>query len=147
MKSYFAYGSNLWREQMRHRCPDHQPRGIGVLKGYHWIVSRRGYANIVESEEDEVYGMIYEISESDEDSLDRYEGVHNGSYLKKMMMVESGGCDWECLVYVDPVEQEGEPKEEYIEKINKGISDARLPAQYVERYVRRFIPGGHTDGE
>lgn len=147
MKLHFAYGSNLWRDQMRRRCPRHQVCGIGVLKGYRWIISERGYANIVKSGQDEVYGVIYQISESDEQRLDQCEGVQDGSYLKKMMMVESGGCDRECLVYVDPIEQEGKPKEEYTERINHGISDAKLPTEYVERYMRRFIPAERTDGE
>lgn len=140
MKLHFAYGSNLWRDQMTRRCPGHHARGIGVLKGYRWIISKRGYANIVRSERDEVYGVIYEISESDEQRLDRCEGVRSGSYLKKMMMVESGGRDQECLVYVDPVEKEGRPEQEYVDRINKGISDSELPSEYVARHIRRFVP-------
>jgi len=111
-----------------------------MLRGYRWIISKRGYANIVKSEEDEVYGVIYEISESDEQELDRREGVHHGSYVKKKMMVESGSGDRECLVYVDPIEQEGEPREEYVRRINEGIVDSKLPSEYVDRYIRRFIP-------
>ena len=42
MNPYFAYGSNMWRAQMRDRCPDHQLIGSGVLKGYRWIISARG---------------------------------------------------------------------------------------------------------
>lgn len=141
MKYYFAYGSNLWREQMRGRCPEHRIIGRGSAKGYRWIISTRGYANIVKSGGDEVHGVIYEISESDEGSLDRCEGVDCGAYRKETILVESEGQRWECLVYVDPVEQEGQPKEEYIERLNKGISDASLPSNYIDFSVRKFIPG------
>ena len=55
-------------------------------------------------------------------------------------VLEINGQRRECLVYVDPVEKEGTPKQEYIERINKGISDARLPHAYISRYVRKFIP-------
>ena len=140
MKFYFAYGSNLWRNQMKDRCPDHRVIGNGVLKGYRWIISTQGYANIVKSKRDEVHGVIYEISESDERSLDRFEGVHSGSYRKEMMMVEVDGQSQECLVYVDPVNGEGNPKEEYIERINKGISDSKLSQKYIDYYIRKFIP-------
>jgi hypothetical protein len=34
---YFAYGSNLWREQMTSRCPEHREVGTGCLKGWRWI--------------------------------------------------------------------------------------------------------------
>jgi gamma-glutamylcyclotransferase (GGCT)/AIG2-like uncharacterized protein YtfP len=88
VKRYFAYGSNLWRKQMEDRCPDHRVIGKGVLRGYRWMISSRGYATIVKSTSDEVYGVVYEIPESDEKSLDHYEGVQSGSYRKEMFMVE-----------------------------------------------------------
>ncbi len=141
MKLYFAYGSNLCREQMQCRCPDHRIVGRSSLKGYRWIISTRGYANVVKSDEDEVQGVVYEISESDECNLDRCEGVDCGAYRKEMITVECGGQCRECLVYVDPVEQEGKPRQEYIERVNKGISDSNLPSRYVDCCMRRFIPG------
>lgn len=140
MKLHFAYGSNLWRKQMKDRCPDHRVVGSGVLKSYRWIISRRGYSNIIKSSTDEVHGVIYEISESDEVSLDRWEGVQSGGYRKEVMRVEFEGQSRECLVYVDPVEDEGKPKQEYIERINKGISDSKMPQEYIDRYVRKFVP-------
>ena len=140
MKRYFAYGSNLWLEQMQRRCPGYRAVGIGFLRGFRWIISTRGYANIIKSEPDEVRGVIYEISESDECGLDECEGVHCGAYRKELMMIEAEGQCVECLVYVDPVEQEGEPKQEYIERINKGVLDSKMPVDYIDRYVRKFIP-------
>ncbi|MGZ3567721.1 MAG: gamma-glutamylcyclotransferase family protein [Thermodesulfobacteriota bacterium] len=140
MKLYFAYGSNLWRKQMKDRCPEHRLIGNGILKGYRWIITTRGYANIVKSVSDEVHGVVCEISGSDEKSLDRYEGVQSGSYRKEMLKIEMGNESKECLVYVDPVEEEGKPKEEYVGRINKGISDSRLPPEYIDRYIRKFIP-------
>lgn len=140
MKLHFAYGSNMWHEQMKRRCPNHRKIGNGVLRGYRWIISTRGYANIVKAKSDHVIGVIYEITESDERRLDRYEGVHNGAYQKEVMTVEVDGRSRECLVYVDPIEEEGIPKQEYIARINKGISDSKLSCEYINRYVRRFVP-------
>ena len=125
---------------MKDRCPEHRLIGNGLLKGYRWIITTRGYANIVKSVSDEVRGVVYEISESDEKSLDRYEGVQSGSYRKEMLKIEMGNESKECLVYVDPVEEEGKPKEEYVGRINKGIFDSRLPPEYIDRYIRKFIP-------
>jgi len=125
---------------MQERCPDYQTVGVGVLKGYRWIISARGYANIVKSKSDEVYGIVYKISESDERSLDRYEGVEHGSYRKEIIKIEVNGQYLECLVYIDLIEKEGKPKKEYIDRINRGISDSNLPSEYVSRYIRKFIP-------
>jgi len=85
------------------RCPDHRYIGNGILQGYRWIISERGYANIIKSESDEVHGVVYEISDTDEQRLDRYEGVGKGRYEKEMMAVEIDGKTCICLVYVDPV--------------------------------------------
>ena len=140
MNLYFAYGSNMWLKQMQDRCPDHRLVGSGVLKTYLWIISSRGYANIVKSAPNMVLGVVYEISDSDERNLDRYEGVTIGSYRKELLSVEVDDTPATCVVYVDPIQDEGLPKPEYIRRINKGIQDAKLPPEYVRSSIRRFIP-------
>ena len=137
---YFGYGSNLWLEQMAFRCPEHRVLGLGRLQGYRWFISSRGYANIAVSADDFVLGLVFEISQSDEKSLDKYEGVHRGLYRKENLPVLIGNESLDCLVYVDPVEEEGRPKAEYIARINKGIRDAKLPLEYVERCIRKYVP-------
>ena len=140
MRLYFAYGSNMMAKQMEDRCPNHQLVGRGVLKGYRWIISYRGYANIVKSSSNEVFGVVYEISDSDERDLDRYEGVDKGFYRKELLSVEVDGSPRICLIYIDPVEEEGLPKAEYIKRINTGIQDAKLPPEYVQNFIRKYVP-------
>jgi gamma-glutamylcyclotransferase (GGCT)/AIG2-like uncharacterized protein YtfP len=137
---YFAYGSNMWRQQMNARCPNNYVVGIGRLNGWRWIITTRGYASIVESKQDQVIGIVYELSEGDVRSLDQYEGVSKGFYVKEMMQVVLGERELHCLVYVDIVNEEGTPKGEYIARINHSIQDAGLPTEYVERYLRPVIP-------
>ena len=141
MKLYFAYGSNMSTKQMRERCPNRRLISSGVLLGYRWIISERGYANIIRSALDRVYGVVYEISPFDERELDGYEGVNSGCYRKELLSVEIKGRPQDCLVYVDPTEGEGSPRAEYVDRINQGIADADLPADYVERYIRKFMHG------
>jgi len=133
---YFAYGSNLWRDQMRERCPDHEEIGYGVLRGYRWIISQRGYATIVASPRDEVHGMVYKLTETDECRLDR----HEVGYRKETVPVILDGRSTPCLVYIDPVEAEGVAWPEYVGRINRGISDSALSPEYVVRSMRKFIP-------
>lgn len=137
---YFAYGSNLWRQQMLSRCPEQAVIGLGCIKGWRWIITIRGYASIVRSEFDYVLGTVYELSETDVKNLDRYEGVSRGDYYKEMIEVCVNGRVMECLVYIDPVVEEGNPKKEYIARINDGIRDAVLGDEYIVRYLRPFIP-------
>jgi len=141
MNLYFAYGSNMWLAQMAERCPDHRLLGVGVLKGYRWIISSRGYANIIKSPTDVVYGVVYEISVSDEAHLDVSEGVRVGSYYKEFLHLEVGGSYTNCLVYIDPIVDEGEPGGAYIIRINLGIEDAKLPSEYVQNSIRKYVPG------
>ena len=146
---YFGYGSNLWKAQMIERCPDSEFIGLGILRGWKWIISKRGYATVVRSPKDLVYGLVYKLSRSDEDNLDRAEHVPDW-YTKKKMDIElqrSVGEEKSTalwgLVYIDRIVEEGEPLEEYIDRVNKGIEDAvkeGMPEWYVEDYMRKFIP-------
>jgi gamma-glutamylcyclotransferase len=136
---YFAYGSNLWRKQMLARCPDNREVGTGCLRGWRWIVTTRGYASIVISEGDYVLGKVYELSAADIQSLDRFEGVAQNHYRKEMIAVDANGDTLSCLVYVDQIVEEGEPKEEYIARINHGILDTDFPYEYIVRYLRPFV--------
>ncbi len=142
MKPYFAYGSNMADGQMAKRCPDARKLGRARLAGYRWIISTRGYANVVESPGAEVEGVLFEISVSDERALDRYEAVASGLYGKAMLPVRFGDSEITALVYVGPHQDEGVPKREYIGRINEGLADAGLSEGYLRTQVRKFIPSG-----
>ncbi|KAK6348149.1 hypothetical protein TWF718_005963 [Orbilia javanica] len=138
-KPYFAYGSNLWLDQMARRCPTSPYTSIARLPNYRWIISERGYANIVRSPGDEVWGMLYDLSPPDEQSLDKYEGVPQ-AYIKEMMPVElTTGRTLNVLVYIDYNHQiDGEAKEEYIQRMSCAIKDGikkGIPESYVEKYL------------
>ncbi|KAF8420059.1 hypothetical protein EV426DRAFT_254024 [Tirmania nivea] len=155
---YFAYGSNLWLEQMHYRCPEYTYSGRGVLRGYRWVISKRGYANVIPSgdeieeenpDELDSYGVVYTLTKSDITTLDMYEGVDKKpvpSYLKVTMgieMYEKGeGVELPCLVYIDPRIELGKVREEYIGRINCGLKDAGLPEAWVEKVIRKWIPKG-----
>ncbi|KAJ6597159.1 Butirosin biosynthesis, BtrG-like protein [Mycena vulgaris] len=153
---YFGYGSNFWRQQMDARCPENKFLGTARLSDWRWIINLRGYANVIPSEGDEVYAFLYELSPSDEESLDGYEDVPS-SYVKQTLAVEyfgkmgygemrHGKRMVDALVYVD-VERlkEGPPKKEYITRMNCAIADALeggVSKLYIEKYLRPCIPEG-----
>lgn len=131
---------------MAARCPDSPYSTIAKLSNYKWIISARGYANIVQSPGDEVWGMIYKLPPSDEASLDRYEGVPN-SYVKEMIPVElAGGAQEDVLVYIDHLRTEdGTVKTEYIGRMTNGVKDAvdkGIPVEYFEKYFVKFLGPG-----
>jgi len=91
-----------------------------------------------------VHGLVYEISPTDEVSLDRAEGVPQ-PYTKETMEVEPQPAASEeksvvqGLVYIDEKRvEEGEPWEEYIHRMNTGTKDAvarGFPGRYIDKYI------------
>ncbi|KAF5532981.1 AIG2 family [Fusarium mexicanum] len=79
---YFAYGSNLWLQQMASRCPESYYIGRAVLMDHRWQINSRGFANIIPCSGYNVHGLVYQVSVDDEARLDRNEGVHSGAYTK-----------------------------------------------------------------
>ena len=138
MKLYFAYGSNMCDKQMKKRCPDSKKIGLAILPHHRWIISTRGYANVVKAQDSEVEGVLWEISLSDEKSLDISEGVIKGSYERVEIAVNHDREEKSALIYIDPIIKEGKPEDEYIERINCGLADANLSDSYVKQ-IRKFI--------
>ncbi|KAF5592820.1 AIG2 family [Fusarium pseudocircinatum] len=79
---YFAYGSNLWLQQMASRCPESYYVGRAVLMDHRWQINTRGFANVIPCSGYNVHGLVYQVSVDDEARLDRNEGVHSGAYSK-----------------------------------------------------------------
>jgi len=142
VRFYFAYGSNMWLAQMNSRCPGHSRIGLGILSGYRWLINRHGYATLAVAADEAVHGVVYTLTETDEQNLDAYEEVDSGLYLKQECTVRMAERELSCLVYIDPVSEEGAPEAAYIARINYGLRDAGLPESYVAKHIRRFIPAG-----
>ena len=140
MRFYFAYGSNLWVDQMQSRCPGHIKIGRGTVCGYRWIINIHGYATIVAAANEAVQGIVYTLTSTDEQGLDDFEEVEAGLYEKRECQVLLADREVSCLVYIDPVTTEGWPDLEYSAQINYGLRDANLPEDYVEQTIRRFVP-------
>lgn len=84
---YIAYGSNLNIPQMRMRCPGARIIGTSVIKDYQLLFkgSKTGsYLTVEPMEGAEVPVVIWEVTETDEKALDRYEGYPNFYYKKEM---------------------------------------------------------------
>ncbi len=76
---YFAYGSNLNREQMTRRCPESVGISTAALPG--WALAERTYADIEPAPGEWVNGALYQISANDLAALDHFEG-YPGYYTR-----------------------------------------------------------------
>lgn len=86
---YIVYGSNLNIPQMRMRCPGARIIGTSVIEDYQLLFkgSKTGsYLTIEPMEGAEVPVVIWEVTETDEKALDRYEGYPNFYYKKEMTL-------------------------------------------------------------
>lgn len=125
---YFAYGSNLDCEQMARRCPEAEPVRAAQLRD--WRLVFRGVADIEPAARRTVHGGLWRITPRCEASLDLYEGVRSGLYLKRLVTVRTGrSSEVEALVYVmGQPERRGYamPPEGYLAGIRDGYLDFGL---------------------
>jgi hypothetical protein len=123
---------------MAERCPDHQFHCLASLLDYRFLIGERGYATIEPSVGDSVHGVVYQLSSSDEKTLDRHEGVALGCYRKDYLTLSGPhGRISDVLVYVDPRVTPGRPKDGYMIKILSGSSQFELPSQY-QQFLASF---------
>ena len=81
---YFAYGANTNLESMEFRCPDAEL--ITTIALPDWVLVFKGVADIETSPKSKVYGVIWDITDDCERSLDRFEGYPH-LYRKEHFLV------------------------------------------------------------
>ena len=145
------------------------------MRGWKWIINERGYANIVPSSsshsltsvgnevakedsnneavgEHVIWGLVYDLTPSDEAELDSYEGVPF-AYEKETLPLQlwrggeslnGQGTAIDSLVYVDKLRiAESTPRTEYVERMRRGVKEAMekgIPEAWAKEVIGRFIP-------
>lgn len=135
---YFAYGSNLWIEQMIRRvgpsCVDVAPE-VAHLSDYRLAFNMRGesgetFANI-RSPGAGVWGVVYRCDAEALAQLDEYE---SGYERVAIQVTDRAGQARAAVAYVaqeDRVCDAGAPAEAYLERILVGARQHGLPPEYV----------------
>jgi gamma-glutamylcyclotransferase (GGCT)/AIG2-like uncharacterized protein YtfP len=123
---YFAYGSNLDPDQMKYRCPQATPLGTATLPRHR--IAFAGYsharegavATVLPESEATTPGLLYRLTLTDLELLDRFEG-HPGFYLRSKRTVrDHRGRFQSAWVYQLPSEYpEGPPANEYFRMIQQ----------------------------
>ncbi len=125
---YIAYGSNLNLRQMARRCPTAKVVGTALLKDYQ--LTFRGVATI-EYEQGKMTPVgIWDIDDSSERALDRYEG-YPYLYRKEYLEVECKGETMKCLVYMMNDGKPNLPNMSYYEAIQQGYRDVGLDESFL----------------
>lgn len=140
---YFAYGSNMSVRRLLGRAPSAAFIDTALLDGhalaFHKISDRdgSGKCDIVRSEFDQVFGVLYHIHINDKKELDAIEGLGVG-YAERMIIVsDSNGRRYSAYTYVatntDPALQ---PFSWYLQHIINGGIEAGLPPHYLRQLHR-----------
>lgn len=120
-KIYIAYGSNMDTAQMEFRCPDAKIIGTGKISGWRLMFkgSKTGnYATIEQDENFSVPVLVWEISASDEDELDYYEGFPKFYYKREIEVALDDGQSVTGMAYVMHEERKlGAPSNSYFKKL------------------------------
>ncbi len=124
---------------MRKRCPESKLVGKVVLKDYkigftifspqNW---KAGCADILEASGEEVWGLLYEVSDSDLEHLDKAEG-HPDIYRRLTVNVkDDAGVVYTAEAY-EVASKEGEfikPSRRYLGIMQKAAKDFNFPTDY-----------------
>lgn len=146
MTLYFAYGANMDIEAMKRRAPTAKPLGLARLPRHRFTIMSEGYASVVRDARFAVHGMLWEVSLADIRSLDRFEGVDKGLYVKlnQPVVLEGNGAGAKrALIYVGQGASAGKPRPGYMEDVVKAARGIGLPAAYVkelEGWVGKPMP-------
>jgi len=129
VKLYFAYGSNMNHEHMKHRCPKAKYLRKMTLPDYELVF--RSVADVQEAPGKKVEGALFEITKDCERALDRYEGYPN-LYTKRVV---------DDIMFYTMVDKDRvyPPSEGYLWTIVHGYKDCKISTEDLSRAVNESI--------
>ena len=144
-KIYLAYGSNLNLGQMGKRCPGAKVLGTGELKDYEILfrgANNNAVATIEPKEGGNVPVLLWEITKSDEKSLDKYEGWPF-LYRKERVSVELDGKLVETMAYImnERGRVLGKPGSTYYNTIMEGYNTFGFNPDVINNGVENSVFG------
>ncbi len=124
---YFAYASNLNKQQIRQRCPDAKPRFTATLPHYKLIFSgwsrtwHGGTASIKPFRGEKVHGAIYEVPEAGMKLLEKYDV---GYARLNVTVFDEDNQPHQAIALVKTGQvEEALPSKEYAAVIKQGYRD------------------------
>ena len=141
---YFAYGSNLNKQQMKRRCPHAQHLGKAVLKDWQLTFQKSStgfYCNIVPCEGAKTPIGLWYIPDSELAILDRYEGYPTCYGREKVKAYEMTGKVgrppvWHGVLYRMPEDRPyGFPTKKYIRTCLEGYKDFGMDSECIDRAI------------
>lgn len=138
-------------EQMLQRCPHSPLSGTGWLHG--WRLTFGGgdigwegaLATVAPDPDEKVFVVLYDVSNEDEERLDRWEGSELGIHRKVRLRVDTADGPVLAWLYVLDAYEGGLPSARYLGVMAEAAEIAGAPADYVRglrtRDSRNVGPG------
>ncbi|WP_436094496.1 gamma-glutamylcyclotransferase family protein [Bosea sp. LjRoot237] len=138
MPLYFAYGLNMDVAGMAQRCPRSKALGLARLPRHRFIVTTDGYASVIRDPRESVHGVLWDCALGDIRTLDKFEELASGLYVKINQPVIVEGGAKRALIYVGRSGDIGRPRPGYLESIITSARSWGLPETYLAG-VNRFL--------
>lgn len=143
---YIAYGSNMVESQMAFRCPDARLIGTGYIERARLEFYLHATVERIRCKSSRVPVAVWEISDEDEKSLDRYEGFPR-YYVKKEWTVKmNDGSEIKGMVYVMNLIRPQPPTVGYYNGIFDAYNKLGLGSEIetvLEPALQRSLSRGH----
>lgn len=115
---YFSYGMNTNLGSMAMRCPG--AVSLGAARLPHYQFEFKNFATVTPKMGAETHGVLWEITDECEKSLDRLEG-YPVYYGKIIVWVEHDGEIIPCMTYLMyPEEEPNYPSDSYVDMLTEG---------------------------
>nr|CAI5844557.1 unnamed protein product [Callosobruchus analis] len=143
---YFAYGLNLQTAYMKRAAPSAVRKGTGCLCGYRVDFVRENkkwkgaMATIVPHKGNQVFGAIWEVKNTDQSSLYRFNGIYSNYFYPRPVHVRHLEIDKivQCIVFIQNaviktyikhvrLPPERQPSEFYMQELIRGAKESKLP--------------------
>ena len=136
---YFSYGSNMSSRRLIERVPSAKVVAIGRLPEHRLRFHKIGRdgsgkcdAEYTSNPGHDVVGVVFEISASDKEALDRIEGLRFGYDEKTVAVVlENGGRIEATTYYAMRMDPALKPFHWYKEHVLRGARENNLPGEYI----------------
>jgi hypothetical protein len=150
---YFAYGSNMDEQRVKaaDRCPNARFIFTAVLPGHRLVFTRgsddgSSATDAVPDVSSQVWGVVYDITDSDRQQLDKREGVGIRPHRPKEVLVHPNGDVEQRVIVLTYGASHGAgthlpPSREFLDHLLHGARRWSLPADYIAHLEQTQVTG------
>lgn len=123
---HFAYGTNVRTDAMAARCPGASAPRRALLDGYRLTFGTSGWPTILPDPSGTVEGLLWSIDAQALHSLDEYEKLDAGLYVRRPLAVRAGDDTVVAHVYLEASFAEGTPRAGLVAALLEAAANANL---------------------